>query len=171
MLSGAGLVSPIKGAVSWAQRGPLHGCSRGSLLPRRKHSQQPVLRVPRMPPFPHPACWRGSGPAREGGGRMALLLLTCVLCPAHLSYSPFPGWPVLALRSPPGHRPGAVDHPGGCEAGGGQGPPAPLAPLWSGRLHPLLRGPHAAALCRLHSAPGFLGPEATPPPTLPAFYL
>ena len=71
---------------------------------------------------------------------------------------------MLALGSPPGHRPGAVDHPGGREAGGGQGTPTCLAPLWSGWLRPLLRGPHAAALCRLHSAPGFLGPEVTPSP-------
>lgn len=70
---------------------------------------------------------------------------------------------MLALGSPPGHCPGAVDHPGGREAGWGQAPPAPLAPLWPGRLHPLLRGLHAAALCRLHSAPGFLEPEVTPP--------
>ena len=68
--------------------------------------------------------------------------------------------------------PRAVSHPGGCEAGGGSSHLAPLAPLWSGWLHPLPRGPDAAALCHLQLAPGFLGAGVTPLPTsLPYFYL
>lgn len=79
-------------SLSWAQRGPLHGCSRGSLLPRRKHSHQPVC-----PPACLPSRTLHVGVAlalhvRAGVGRMVLLLLlTCVLCLVHLSYSPFPG--------------------------------------------------------------------------------
>ena len=76
MLSGAGLVSPIKGAVSWAQRGPLHGCSWGSLLPRRKHSHQPSCVSPAC--LPSRSLHVGVALAlhvRAGVGRMVLLLL------------------------------------------------------------------------------------------------
>lgn len=65
---------------------------------------------------------------------------------------------MLALGSPPGHRPGAADHTGGCDPGWGRGSSPRPAILWSGWLPPLLRGLHAAALCRLHVAPGLLGP-------------
>uniref|UniRef100_A0A8C0HZQ6 Leucine-rich repeat and calponin homology domain-containing protein 4 n=1 Tax=Balaenoptera musculus TaxID=9771 RepID=A0A8C0HZQ6_BALMU len=49
VLRGPGLVSPTKGAVSWAQRGSLHGWQGsihgGCLLLSRKHIRQPLSRM------------------------------------------------------------------------------------------------------------------------------
>ena len=49
VLRGPGLVSPTKGAVSWAQRGSLHGWQGsihgGCLLLSRKHIRQPPSRM------------------------------------------------------------------------------------------------------------------------------
>lgn len=108
----------------------------------------------------------GPGVWGQGGKACGLMSLTCVICPCPPALSS--GSPVLALGSPPGHRPGAADRTGGCGPGWGQGPSRRAAPLWSGRLPPLLRGLHAAALCRLRSAPGLLG--ATPPLLPPSIY-